>query len=184
MGSEADGALFALQVEGLAVYDGIDSQFVDQLIEKSREPHVQATTPRDGAERFADFDHFVSWHNQNPDRKFFVVAEGLELAGAAWFTPIPEPESDLPPLSFALRLYHGYAGRRLARHVMAATHGRMAKSELAASGVQLEADRQNQPAICSYRHFGYHALQAATTSQERIRMVLSPERLAELIVAK
>lgn len=100
--------------------------------------------------------------------------KGEDLGGVIWFTP--DQQAQAP--HFAIRIYEGYVGEGLARPFMTLAHARIANTAMAAAGVQLSVSNENIRARQLYESFGYEPVASGV---ERTDMVLSSERLAEIV---
>ena len=177
------------QSEDLMVVRGFVAPFADQLVEKSKQPHIRRWTPRDASERFKDLDSALE-RVKNNETHLLVDVNTYDVGGVIWYGR-KEPPIDVSPhnpsYTFAIRLYESYQGQGLARPFMRKSlsdflEDRRLSGELrdygaSLGGIWLDVDENHQRAITRYKEFGY---QTVGGHDDRLVMVLSIERILEI----
>lgn len=141
---------------------GLNLELADQLLIRSREEHIQAFCPNDSTKRFHDLESIVNWHEKGRLALPLVREIGagsLELMGMGWLGPgkPAENEPHIPGASttFAIRLYQGALGQRLATpytRAMLVAHEQIMGTN---KGVWLEAWGDNVTATSTYARVGF-----------------------------
>jgi GNAT superfamily N-acetyltransferase len=152
-----------------------------QLVDKSLQPHILESTPKDASSRFKDADHLEAWFQKGRE-VHWLLGPSADLAGIIWYGREPLPSSSTlykpPQHTFAIRLYEGYTGQGLARPFMEKSlrhyAGDMALRNEAFRGIWLQTDIANEAALRTYQHVGYQEIGRDTL---RVTMVLSPEQI-------
>jgi RimJ/RimL family protein N-acetyltransferase len=145
---------------GIQVYSSVAREsepLFRQVVAKSRQRHIQMTTPRDAAERFSTIETLKLWLDSGRIACLLVgVGEGenSDVAGIAWFGQSEHAAAPLAKVTFALRLYEGWLGRGLATPFASEAHD-IAHDVYGAQTVWLETDTTNTPAISTYKAIGY-----------------------------
>ncbi len=166
--------------------------FVDQLLQKSRQPHITEHTSdicRDDActspGRFASRQSYDTWATQK--RLVYAMVGGYDavtgtgdVGGVVWFGERKHPDVPDSKLTFAIRNYAGdddrgwgtYVGRGFGRPFMGVAHQDMyTASSFAGSSVWLSVETANEAAAHVYQKFGY---QQIVDDGTRIVMVWKP----------
>lgn len=179
---DADDMLRPL-VECIAT--GWNMELERQLVEKSRQENILLHTPKDAAERFKDHESVEKWLAKGRE-VHWLLGKDNDLAGIIWYGPAEPPHpidtKGVTPETFAIQIYDGYVGNGLARPFMLQSL-RVLVQERKAAGrpvpfIWLETDIDNIPAVTSYTKFGYEEV---SRDDKRILMVLSPERIVNII---
>lgn len=132
--------------------------FLDQLISKSREPHVlEYEGHEDAGGRFLDRQAFKSWA-RDKKRIFYLLLDGKNLAGVIWFGNRENPHIDKSyNLTFAIRLYEGFVGKGLSKQFMNVAHAGM-EEYYPGENIWLDFAADNLAAQKAYESFGYKYL--------------------------
>lgn len=168
-------------ITGIAT--GSDPGLEKQLIEKSRQRNILRFTPNDAAKRFGDPEMLKRWLEKGREIHWLLGADN-DLAGIIWYGKSPFPaDADLPDRpdeTFAIRLYEGYTGHRLAVPFMRQSLGIYARDKLERGdpikGIWLETNVDNPAALASYTKFGYHEV---ARDDKRVTMVLGASSIKE-----
>ncbi len=143
----------------------VPETYVQQLIEKSRQPHVMEFEGHEDAEgRFKDLASYREWCS-GKKRVMYLLLKDDDVAGVIWFG---RRENSLAPgygVTFAVRLYAGdaakgwgdYLGKGLAVPFMRAAHADAAK-HFPGEWVWLDYVAGNDAAERTYTKFGYEKL--------------------------
>ena len=168
---------------------GFVAPFADQLVEKSKQPHIRRWTPRDANERFKDLDSALE-RVKNNETHLLVNVNTYDVGGIIWYGQ-KEPPVDVSPYSpahdFAIRLYEGYVRKGLAipfmrRSLSDFIEDRRLSGELQnLGGIWLSVKKNNQDAIGRYEKFGYEAVGSYNDIDDRLIMVLSTEKILEIL---
>jgi RimJ/RimL family protein N-acetyltransferase len=169
----------------LNIATGNDEQLEQQLFRKSQEPNILQYTPKDAAQRFGSKEMFEAWKAGGREL-YWLLGKDNDLAGVIWYgKKAPPKQVDMPEQpseTFAIRLYDGYSGHRLAVPAMRQTLQIHAKASEARgeplSGIWLETDTDNPAALKVYTRFGYHEVHH---DDERVTMVLPASEIAAII---
>ena len=138
--------------------DQLDLKFIDQIIEKSRQPHVMKFEKHEDAEgRFKDRGSYKGWAEKR--RVIYLLSDpNDDLAGIIWFGGRQNPNIDSRyTLTFGIRLYEGYLGKGLSKPLMSVSHGDITKV-LPDRYIWLDYDEDNFIAGKAYTSFGYEEL--------------------------
>ena len=127
--------------------------YVEQLIKKSRQPHILATTPRD-VDRFKDIASVYKRFDTGQLAIMLINKTDNDLAGMAWFRPAKHAQVPQANLTYAHRLYEGYLGKGLSTPFAKAAHD-IALNLFGATGIWLVTDASNDRAISTYESVGY-----------------------------
>lgn len=152
-----------LSQNGLNLYridaDKIDLNFLDQIIQKSRQPHVMKFEKEEDAEgRFKDREAYKAWAAKKRILYLLLNPADNDLAGVIWFGKRQNPHIDPKySLTFGIRLYEGYLGKGLSKPLMNASHNDV-KNVLSDQYIWLDYDTENFIAGKAYKSFGYEGL--------------------------
>jgi GNAT superfamily N-acetyltransferase len=179
-----------LGTEPFQIYRGLDQVSASQLIEKSRQPEILVSTPKDASERFKDFDALDNWLTQKRQIYTLLDKQRGDLGGIIWYGSKPFPEGkagyQAAQHTFAIRLYEGYTGQGLALPFMRSTLSDYVTSVVQSGraadfhGIWLSTHRRNKKAQTLYQRFGYEAIGSDNSD---VFMVLSPEKIRETLGA-
>ena len=174
--------------DDLIVVGGFNAHYANQIIEKSKEPHILRWTPRDADERFTDLETLTKYF-EDREPHLLLDIEKDEVGGAIWYGR-KDPPIDVPPPvpvhTFAIRLYEGYAGRGLMKDFMRLSFSefigtRYFSAELPEfNGIWLGVDKDNHKAIRNYLKFGYETV-GSYDDGARLVMVLSEAKVLGII---
>lgn len=138
-------------------FNDIEGGAVDQLIRKSREPHIREFESEDSLPggRFYDEECVRKW--MSIGRVAYMAFDFDSLAGISWFreASLPTSNDDRYNFTFGIRLYEGYKGKGLCIPLMSTVHLDMAERSPQDGGVWLSAKSENTGAISKYLQFGY-----------------------------
>lgn len=139
--------------------DKIDLKFLDQIIKKSRQPHVMEFEGHEDTEgRFKDRAAYKDWAKKRRTIYLLLDQNIKDLAGIIWFGKRQNPNIDKRyTLTFGIRLYEDYLGKGLSKPLMKASHHDI-KSILPDRYIWLDYDENNFIAGKSYKSFGYEEL--------------------------
>jgi GNAT superfamily N-acetyltransferase len=150
-----------LNERGLFVMQGLDIQLAAQLVQASRQPHIQEYCPNDAVKRFGGIENVIDWQEKGRlalplVRK--IGGDALSLAGFGWIgpgTPAPD-EPDIPgaKVTFAIRLYEDAVGQGNALPYTKAII-QANDSLYGNNGVWLEAWGDNPAALTTYEKAGF-----------------------------
>lgn len=171
-------------IKNLAV--GLDEKLIDQLVIKSKQPHILKSTPNDAAKRFTDKKAFYVWYGDN-HVIHWLLGEQNDLAGIIWYTdkkyPIDTvPVDENPSETFAIRLYDGYIGHHLSVPFMKYSL-RVAASKKKEKGIEqadmwLQTTPDNPAAIASYSKLGY---KETYRDPKKVIMTIKANELARIV---
>ena len=184
----------------LSVLRGHNERLVNQLIEKSTQPHIadELACPRDAKSRFASPESFDAWLHKGEGRSpYFLTGEDGDLAGIVWFGPEKAPESIAsdsetdPNYTFAVRIYEGYTGKGSAKEFIKACLCDYVSQLLESGkleglrGIHLETNVANKGAEHLYNAVGWREVHRtdgndADPIKNRITMVMPPETIAAI----
>lgn len=139
----------------------LDSKLVDQIVEKSRQPHVMKfEANEDAGGRFKNRESYQAWANK--ERIIYILLSSTDdVAGIIWFGKRQNTNIDSKyKLTFGIRLYEGYTGRGLSKPLMKASHID-ARSIFKEQYIWLDYAESNFIAGKAYKSFGYEELAAA-----------------------
>ena len=166
------------------IHRGVPEHLARQLIEKSRQKHIENWTPGDAEYRFTDTQS-IERHIAK-GRSMYLLAQGEDLAGTIWYGkkdfPSQEQSPQAPNQTFAIRIYEGYLGQGLAKPFMDLTLKEYLWSfmetprEDTFNGLWLSMDVDN-PIAVFYLKYGY---QMVAQPDGRIFMVLSEGKIREI----
>lgn len=146
-----------LNDRGLEVIEGLDVALADQLVELSKESHVDKYCVNEPA-RFGNSDRVKQWLRKGRLALPLITMEGREMMGFGWMGPgLPGPdEPEIPgaEITFAIRLYSRATGQRLASpytNAILAAHDFMFGNR----GVWLESWGDNSSALGTYDRAGF-----------------------------
>ena len=167
---------------------GFVASFADQLVEKSKQPHVEQWTPKDAAVRFKDLDSTLE-RIKNQETHLMVDVNTFDVGGTIWYLR-EEPPIDISPYNttytFAIRLYEDYVKKGLAipfmrRSLSDFIEDRRLSGELQdLGGIWLSVKKNNRDAIGLYERFGYETVGSYNDIDDRLIMVLPAERILEI----
>jgi ribosomal protein S18 acetylase RimI-like enzyme len=156
----------ALEEKGLKLYRGWSGELAQQLIVRSREPEIRKFTSRDATERFASEQAAEDWYRAK-EHVVYVLFQGSDLAGVAWFTHTPKPGLGAE-YTFAIRMYESQRGRGLAGALIESAHKDFISFKGYENSFWLESDESNTRAVHFYQKHGYRAV---STEGGRVLMV-------------
>lgn len=147
---------------GLKLYvvtaEKLPEKYIDQLIRKSRQPHVlEFEGDEDARGRFKDREAFYEWQ-KGKTRIFYLLLDQSEeddLAAVLWFGE--RDEENVGPdynLTFGIRFYEGYVGGGLAKPTMKICH-KDVKRFFPDKKFWLSLHSHNEVAKHVYQTFGY-----------------------------
>lgn len=137
----------------------IDFKFLDQIIKKSRQPHVMKfEADEDAGGRFKNRAAYKDWAAKRRIIYLLLSPGRSDLAGVIWFGKRQNPNIDKKyTLTFGIRLYEGYLGKGLSKPLMNASHSDI-KNVLPDNYIWLDYDENNFIAGKAYKSFGYREL--------------------------
>jgi hypothetical protein len=158
-------------ITGIAT--GSDRGLDQQLIEKSRQANILKYTPNDAAKRFGSQSMLDNWRAAGREIHWLLGANN-DLAGIIWYGKKPLPLKvklpETPAETFAIRLYDGYTGHKLAVPFM--------RQSLAIHVQNQEA--KGEPANALWletgTRFGYREVHR---DEKRVTMVLDTDKIKE-----
>lgn len=162
----------------------IRPDYIDQLINKSRELNIVKYTPKDSTKRFVDREHFDKWLNKGRT-VHWLLSKSDDLAGIIWYGKADFPDGvnydPKPEYTFAIRLYDGYQGHGLAVPFMKQSL-KIFDSDSRDSGevlqsIWLQTDVDNGAAIHVYSKVGYREI---TRDNKRVTMVIDRFAIDEI----
>jgi hypothetical protein len=150
-----------LNDNGLFVVQGLDLSLAKQLIERSKEKHVDRYCPNDAPKRFTNLKAVEAWQAKGRLSMPLVSKLGngaLRLQGFGWMGP-GVPGEDEPPIpgsitTYAQRIYEDHVGQGNGTpyaKAMLDTHDALYGNE----GVWLEAWVKNIAATSTYSNAGF-----------------------------
>ena len=167
---------------------GFVTPFADQIVDKSRQPHIADWTSKDASERFKDLDSTLE-RIRSQETHLLVEVNTFDVGGAIWYRR-EEPPIDISPYNstytFAIRLYEGYTKKGLATPSMRRSlsdfmEDRRLSGELQdLGGIWLSVKKNNRDAIGLYERFGYETVGSYNDIDDRLIMVLPAERILEI----
>jgi RimJ/RimL family protein N-acetyltransferase len=139
--------------------DEIDLSLADQIIKKSRQPHVMKFEKEEDAEgRFENRESYKAWASKERVLYLLLNSADNDLAGIIWFGKRKNPNiDDKYSVTFGIRLYEGYLGKGLSKPLMQASHSDVGNI-LSDKYIWLDYDKDNIIAGKAYRSFGYEEL--------------------------
>jgi hypothetical protein len=166
------------------IHRGLPEQFVNQLVEKSKQPHILRWTPNDAALRFGDTDSVASHIDKG--RHMYSLASGDDLAGIIWYGNKEFPTREFGPQpanqTFAIRIYEGYLRQGLAAPFMDRSLHDYILSFIETprqdtfDGLWLSSDVDNRAGEL-YLRYGY---QIAGQADGKVYMVLSEGKIRQI----
>lgn len=158
---------------------------IDQLVTKSKQPHILQFTPNDAARRFVDEQAYYTWLEQG-HTVHWLLNDNNDLAGIIWYrtkpSPVPLPELTDITDTFAIRLYENYIGHRLSVPFMLLSlrilRNDLLKDNKPMPGIWLETTVGNDAAIKSYTRLGYSEL---FRDEEHVIMAMTSAELNHVI---
>lgn len=150
----------ALHQKGLYVGQGLTQDLAQQLVDRSREPHIVEYCPNDSAQRFKSVDAIKEWLAQGRLALPLVKKRSgaWQLVGFGWLGPKQLVVDGHPvanaTITFSFRLYNEALGQGNALpylHTLLASHA----AQYGNNGVWLEAWSDNAPAIRTYQKAGF-----------------------------
>ncbi len=136
----------------------LPDQLVNQLVQKSRQPHVLEYEGHEDAEgRFKDLESYRAWANSKQRVVYLLLSESADVAGIVWFGERTNPLTPGYDVTFGVRLYEGYVGKGLAVPFLEITH-REARKQFPNRKIWLDYVRGNEAAERTYTKFGYKKL--------------------------
>lgn len=162
----------------VAPADQVPKEYINQIIEKSKQPHVMKFEGHEDAEgRFKDIESYAKWAEKN--RVVYLLikpneeGEFADVGGILWFG---EKTNDLIDasynLTFGIRLYEGYVGKGLSKPFMQVTHQDMERF-FPDHKLWLDFAEENIAAKKAYTSYGYKELAAF---EDRVVMGLDKEK--------
>lgn len=144
----------------IEVYEAqnLPEKYIDQLIKKSRQPHILEFEGDEDAEgRFKDQANYKKWSSLKK-RIIYLLLDNEEVAGIIWFGERLNPNIDKEyGVTFGIRLYEGYVGRGLAKSFMVSTHNDV-EQYYPGQKIWLDFKTDNIAARRAYESFGYEYL--------------------------
>jgi len=166
----------------------LSPRLIHQLIEKSKQPHIKHTCLGDSEERFVTPKSYEAWRKSGNGRRIYPLTDETgDLAGLIWYRPQPFTGTDIlnpltdPNHTFAIRMYEGTQGRKLAQPFMVETmhdyiDSLVASGEIVTfNGIHLETDADNPRSIPLYEKVGFE--EVSRDEKGRVTMVITPERI-------
>jgi RimJ/RimL family protein N-acetyltransferase len=153
-------------LSGFTVHRGFNRGIAEHLVERSRQPIIQAMAPRDETERFSDVDTALDWSSRSPERIFYSLAQSAHLAGVIWFTPGLLHDAQY---TFAVRVYEPYSGRGLGAAFGEVAHEDLEKDYQGA--IWADVLSNNQPSQRLARKLGYRMIEGhSSINPERVQL--------------
>lgn len=139
--------------------DKLSQKIIDQIIDKSRQPHVMKFEKHEDSEgRFKDNDSYKTWASKRRIIYTLMNYKDNDLAGVIWFGERENPNVDPKyNLTFGIRLYENYLGMGLSKPLMKASHHDI-KNVLDNKYIWLDYDEKNFIAGKAYKSFGYEKI--------------------------
>ncbi|MBI5357652.1 GNAT family N-acetyltransferase [Candidatus Saccharibacteria bacterium] len=130
-------------------------EFVDQLINKSLQPHIlEFEGDEDAKGRFASREAYKKW-TSSKKRIIYLLLDGGEVAGIIWFGERINPNIDSEyNITFGIRLYEGYVGKGLSKSFMISSH-KDVEQYYPGQKIWLDFKSENVAARRAYESFGY-----------------------------
>lgn len=160
-----------LKEQGLSIIaawaEDVPEEYVSQVIEKSRQPHVMKFEGHeDAGGRFKDLAAYKQWSQKNKRLVYLLVADKEnapgEVGGIIWFgSRKNDLVDDKYSLTFGIRLYEGCVGKGLAKPFMQITHADLGRFYPASQSIWLDFVKENIAAAKAYSSFGYVQLTEA-----------------------
>lgn len=155
---------------------GEDAGLEAQLIEKSKQPHIRANTPKDGLERFGNQAMLDEWLKKGKIIHWLIGPDN-DLAGIIWYgqdkLPVDVAIDSPPDHTFAIRLYDGYFGHGLAgpfmRQSLDILVNTVKSNGKTLTGLWLRTSLDNKAAVAAYTKFGYKEIHRGDS---KVTMVL------------
>ena len=141
---------------GYELRRGWDEDIAAELMELSKQQHIQNHTPNDTLKRFKDLEMANAWYAKN-DRTVYTIAN-TAIAGLIWFGASQSEYID-GDYTFAIRVYEEAQGKRLARPFMNAAHEDFRRHAAYNGDIWLSTDINNERAIELYEKVGYKTRQ-------------------------
>lgn len=148
---ELDSSIF----KNISINRGISDDFKAQLVAKSKQPHIEAWTPRDATERFTSLESIEAQVLNGTEFYTLSDQEGKELGGLIWLHPVDGGSTEW---TFAVRLYEGFVGNRLAGPFMEYAIHDLALVHPEVTTISLSADRENFKAKHLYEVHGFSTI--------------------------
>ena len=128
--------------------------FRNQIISKSREPHIEFWEPQDAIERFSDTTNYEKWASQG--RIIIGLAQGAELGGICYFgkKAMPVGFDQSPSVTVGIRMYESMQGKGLAFPFFKQAH-EVLRRYMSADRFWLSARVDNERAKHLYEKYGY-----------------------------
>lgn len=139
-------------------------EYIQQVIKKSREPHVMKFEGHEDAEgRFKDVPSYKKWAEK--ERLVYLLVSGnpddpkkSKVGGIIWFGKRDnEVAGDKYTLTFGIRLYEGCVGKKLSVPFMKVTHEDLPRF-YPKEAVWLDFAEDNIAAERAYQSFGYRTI--------------------------
>ncbi len=148
----------------------LPDEYLEQLIKKSREPHIYEYENRPGGRRsrFADRETFQKWAAAN-ERILYLLLHAKpaddtdfpEVGGVLWFGAKPCPlegeQFKRYDVTFSIRLFESCLGKGLSLPFIQATHADI-DHYYPGHALWLETAADNEKAHKSYLKFGYEII--------------------------
>lgn len=150
----------------------LPEKFIDQLIEKSNQPHIlEFEGEEDARGRFASRDAYKKWTSAKK-RIIYLLKDKEDVAGIIWFGERLNPHIDPKySITFGIRLYEGYVGKGLSKPFMIASHKDISRY-YPGQRIWLDFKTDNTAARRAYESFGYEYI---GSEGERQIMGFTPE---------
>lgn len=155
-----------LSDQGYELLRGWDTSLAAAIVERSREPHILHSTPRDASQRFPTLEAAEQWHDSH-ERIVYGLFHAVELSGLIWYNKAPLPSHDAD-VTFAIRLYDGARGKGLGRPFLEATEVDYREQTDYDGPIWLSTALDNTVAQSLYLRTGY---QPVAERDERLIMI-------------
>lgn len=135
----------------------VPAEYAEQVIKKSREPHVMKFEGHEDVEgRFKDLSAYREWAEK--ERVVYLLVKDKEVGGIIWFGKRENAAAgEEYKLTFGIRLYEGCVGKGLSKPFMKVTHEDL-KRFYPGENIWLDFAEDNVAAHKAYESFGYHTI--------------------------
>lgn len=168
------GSIQELYLGGYRLLGGLSVHFMQEIMDKSREPLMLSSVPEDYSRRFTNESAFNRWlRPQSGAKKLYILSDHMAaLGGLIWFSTKRQaprlcrrelPSGREPATTFAIRLYEGFRGAKLGEATLSRVFAQAAHEDLGranrrrevSSGTWLRVNHHNNSAISLYESIGY-----------------------------
>lgn len=111
--------------ESLTLHYGWDEKLVDQLVEKSRQPHIEEMTPEDPEWKFRSPEKAAKWGNRSNTICAWLGTAAGELAGIAWIENAYKLSHPTGSRIFGVRIYDGFEDQKYGIALAEAVHQKL-----------------------------------------------------------